>query len=193
MGEEFWLRWQQNEFFQFLRSQKVTNDVFWCAQVLFQVFVETSAAMQAQNAAAAAAAAQSTADGVSPKSMSACDDAVPGVHPAHAQESSAVQNPFKLMGGLRLLIIEDSTAQRKIMMKRLQMASLQKHKKEEDLWVMGSAGSGEEALSMIDGGPQAFDIIIVDENLGGAGGELMGHEVCQDLLAMSIIIAYYNI
>eukprot|EP01042_Synura_sphagnicola_P000455 gene455-482_t len=51
----------------------------------------------------------------------------------------------------------------------------------QDAWTMDCVGSGEEALERLKRGENdaavLFDVIIVDENLGGAGGELMGHEV----------------
>ena len=89
--------------------------------------------------------------------------------------------PFHLGSGLHVLLIEDSKFQRKIMMKRLQSASSQSFSA-QDAWTMDCVGSGEEALERLKRGENdaavLFDVIIVDENLGGAGGELMGHEVC---------------
>lgn len=95
-----------------------------------------------------------------------------------SQDEAVASTSPSLKTSLRVLIIEDSKAQRKIMMKRLQLASGQLQNNQlDDAWVMGSASSGEEALQIVQTQTPAFDIVVVDENLEGSGGKLMGHEV----------------
>ena len=88
---------------------------------------------------------------------------------------------------LRVLIIEDTRSQRKLMTRRL-MKVIQMDKADDAArWPVESATSGEVALELIEnvnkrsqegsGSGCGYDVLIVDEELNGSGGVLMGHEI----------------
>lgn len=188
MGEDFWIRWQHSEFYKEMSKLKVNEDVFFCTQVIYKLYKAAKIVSQQTNSnsnnipvkASTRITNSSSSKNASNSSSSGSTSGDSGVRssaiwkPTPDEPAAPPTSPLKT--SLRVLIIEDSKAQRKIMMKRLQLASGQLQNNQlDDAWVMGSASSGEEALQIVQ--THAFDIVIVDENLGGSGGKLMGHEV----------------
>ena len=81
---------------------------------------------------------------------------------------------------LRILIIEDSNFQRKLMTRLLMNIMQVDMSSHAERWPVVSAGNGEEALALIDESSlkgSHYDVFIVDENLEGSGGILRGHEI----------------
>lgn len=70
----------------------------------------------------------------------------------------------------KILVVEDSPPQRKMLIKRLRKAN--------PSWEIYSAENGEEALQKIKLCKMRFDIVFVDENLSHSDG-LYGHELIQ--------------
>ena len=70
----------------------------------------------------------------------------------------------------KILVVEDSNAQRKIIIKRLTDA--------DPTWEITGAASGEEALQKLKAAKFKFDVVFVDENLSVNNG-LYGHELVQ--------------
>jgi CheY-like chemotaxis protein len=70
----------------------------------------------------------------------------------------------------KILVVEDSNAQRKIIIRRLQEA--------DPTWEITGAASGEEALQKLKAAKFKFDVVFVDENLSVNNG-LYGHELVQ--------------
>lgn len=79
------------------------------------------------------------------------------------------------MKDLRILVIEDSMFQRKLIVRGLMKCLGEELTDYEDKWPVVSIGNGEEAFKLLES--QRYDIFIVDENLDGTGGILKGHEV----------------
>lgn len=87
--------------------------------------------------------------------------------------------------GAKILVVEDSPTQRKVLVQRLHLA--------DRTWDVTYAVSGEDALQKLKAGKFQFDIVLVDENLSMYDG-LYGHElvhVMRESYAMTnaIIIA----
>lgn len=72
--------------------------------------------------------------------------------------------------GAKILVVEDSLAQRKMLLQSL-------HKADKS-WDISYAVSGEEALQKLKAAKLQFDVIFVDENLSSNDG-LFGHELVQ--------------
>uniref|UniRef100_A0A7S3MEH8 Response regulatory domain-containing protein n=1 Tax=Spumella elongata TaxID=89044 RepID=A0A7S3MEH8_9STRA len=72
--------------------------------------------------------------------------------------------------GAKILVVEDSPAQRKMLVKRLHVA--------DPTWDVSQAISGEDALRMLQAARWTFDVVFVDENLSSDDG-LFGHELVQ--------------
>ena len=70
--------------------------------------------------------------------------------------------------GAKILVVEDSPAQRKMLVKRLEEA--------DPSWDVKQASSGEEALAKLKAAKLRFDVVFVDENLSSEDG-LFGHEL----------------
>ena len=70
--------------------------------------------------------------------------------------------------GARILVVEDSKAQRKMLVKRLEKA--------DSTWDVKQASSGEDALAKLKAAKLRFDVVFVDENLSSEDG-LFGHEL----------------
>jgi CheY-like chemotaxis protein len=84
--------------------------------------------------------------------------------------------PGKSLKDLRILVIEDSIFQRKLIVRGLMKCLGEELTDYEDKWPVVSIGNGEEAFQLLESS-QRYDIFIVDENLDGTGGILKGHEV----------------
>jgi CheY-like chemotaxis protein len=82
----------------------------------------------------------------------------------------------KSLKDLRILVIEDSMFQRKLIVRGLMKCLGEELTDYEDKWPVVSIGNGEEAFQLLESS-QRYDIFIVDENLDGTGGILKGHEV----------------
>jgi class 3 adenylate cyclase/DNA-binding NarL/FixJ family response regulator len=72
--------------------------------------------------------------------------------------------------GAKILVVEDSLAQRKMLIKRLSEADAS--------WDISAAVSGEDALAKLKAAKFGFDVVFVDENLSVSDG-LFGHELVQ--------------
>ena len=70
--------------------------------------------------------------------------------------------------GAKILVVEDSAAQRKIVVQRLTKA--------DTSWDISFAVNGEDALQKLKAAKLMFDVCIVDENLS-VGDGLYGHEL----------------
>eukprot|EP01038_Epipyxis_sp_PR26KG_P004969 gene4969-6952_t len=81
-------------------------------------------------------------------------------------------NQFGLQSstGAKMLVVEDSPAQRKILIHRLNKADAS--------WDISFATSGEDALQKLKAAKLMFDVVFVDENLSTNDG-LFGHELVQ--------------
>ena len=197
MGEDFWTHWQKRDCFQHLSDSKITRNIFICARVVFQVYTESAVLVQT----AVGAPIPTNDDNktlINSSSTSNINTNILNSDHKEAPLTDAATSSFAISGSLQVLIIEDSKAQRKIMMKRLQLASGQltaQTNRIEDSWVVGAASNGEEALQLIETQHQMFDIVIVDENLGGSGGILTGHEVhslvVRDRRILFSLLCYY--
>jgi len=87
--------------------------------------------------------------------------------------------------GAKILVVEDSSAQRKMMVQRLKIA--------DPSWDVSQALNGEDALAKLKASRWRFDVVIVDENLSLDDG-LTGHELValmrrQSEMSTSVIIA----
>mmetsp|Transcript_9667 Transcript_9667/g.15976 ORF Transcript_9667/g.15976 Transcript_9667/m.15976 type:complete len:856 (+) Transcript_9667:262-2829(+) len=87
--------------------------------------------------------------------------------------------------GAKVLVVEDSPAQRKMLVKRLHVA--------DPSWDISQAVSGEDALAKLQAARWRFDVVFVDENLSIDDG-LFGHELVhlmrrQSAMSTSVIIA----
>jgi CheY-like chemotaxis protein len=102
-------------------------------------------------------------------------------NPAQAAAAPSIPSPFpspppiKSLKDLRILVIEDSNFQRKLIVRGLMKCIGEELTDYEDKWPVVSTGNGEEAFKLLES--QRYDIFIVDENLDGTGGILKGHEV----------------
>ena len=87
--------------------------------------------------------------------------------------------------GAKLLVVEDSAAQRKIVVQRLTKA--------DPSWDISYAINGEDALQKLKAAKLMFDVCIVDENLSVSDG-LYGHElvtvIIENIIIIIIIIIY---
>lgn len=88
---------------------------------------------------------------------------------------SGPPQPTRNLKDLRILVIEDSIFQRKLIVRGLMKCLGEEMTDYEDKWPVVSIGNGEEAFKLLES--QRYDIFIVDENLDGTGGILKGHEV----------------
>ena len=70
--------------------------------------------------------------------------------------------------GAKILVVEDSDAQRKMLLRRLSDS--------DPTWDVSGAVSGEDALQKLKAAKFIFDIVFVDENLSENNG-LFGHEL----------------
>lgn len=70
--------------------------------------------------------------------------------------------------GAKILVVEDSPAQRKMLVQKL--------KKADPTWDISTADNGEDALRKLRAANLRFDVIFVDENLSSSDG-LYGHEL----------------
>ena len=86
-----------------------------------------------------------------------------------AEEEEEVK-VFPLPVGLRVLIVDDSLSNRKVLSRKLVKGLF-----EPLNWLVELAKTGEEALALIDAGG-VFDLIVMDENMHDAGGVLLGTE-----------------
>jgi len=87
--------------------------------------------------------------------------------------------------GAKILVVEDSAAQRKMMVQRLKIA--------DPSWDVSQALNGEDALAKLKASRWRFDVVIVDQNLSLDDG-LTGHELValmrrQSEMSTSVIIA----
>ena len=87
--------------------------------------------------------------------------------------------------GAKILVVEDSSAQRKMMVQRLKIA--------DPSWDVSQALNGEDALAKLKASRWRFDVVLVDENLSLDDG-LTGHELValmrrQSEMSTSVIIA----
>jgi CheY-like chemotaxis protein len=72
------------------------------------------------------------------------------------------------MGGIKVLVVEDCASQRKILVRRLNLA--------DPTWEVSIAVSGEDALQKLNTARKIFDVVFIDENLSLSDG-LYGHEL----------------
>lgn len=75
-----------------------------------------------------------------------------------------------ISAGAKILVVEDSVAQRKVLMRNLQKA--------DSTWDISAATSGEDALQKLKAARLMYDVVFVDENLSANDG-LFGHELVQ--------------
>jgi PleD family two-component response regulator len=64
-------------------------------------------------------------------------------------------------GIIRILIVEDSVPQRKLLLRQLSKA--------DATWSASHAETGDQALSMLKGAKPPFDVVFVDERSGSDG------------------------
>lgn len=117
------------------------------------------------------------------RSMSVEDKAASGSCSAPLVLECRVENAMK---ELRILIVEDSTFQRKLMTRKLM--SMLKVDMSDDAAIrqpVVAASSGEEALalvnSVVERTGRQYDLLVVDQVLDSSGGVLTGHEIIQRL------------
>lgn len=77
-------------------------------------------------------------------------------------------DPANATRGAKILVVEDSDPQRKMLLRRLSGA--------DPTWDVTGAVSGEDALQKLRAARFIFDIVFVDENLSENNG-LFGHEL----------------
>ena len=79
---------------------------------------------------------------------------------------------------LRVLLVDDSLTSSRLLQRRLEMALGPLHS-----LVVQTALTGEEALSILSpsSGDSNFDVVVIDQNMHSAGGELLGHEVVRQI------------
>lgn len=87
--------------------------------------------------------------------------------------------------GAKILVVEDSSAQRKMLVQRLRHA--------DPTWDISQAVNGEDALAKLTASRWRFDVVLVDENLSMDDG-LAGHELValmrrQKEMATCVIVA----
>lgn len=96
----------------------------------------------------------------------------------HNMISSEDENYVKdVSTGAKVLVVEDSSSQRKMLVQRL--------KKADESWDVSAAANGEDAVQMLKAARFKFDVVFVDENLSTADG-LFGHEL------VSVMRTQYN-
>jgi CheY-like chemotaxis protein len=98
---------------------------------------------------------------------------------------TAISEDIHLSRGAKILVVEDSAAQRKMLLQRLSKA--------DATWDITTAVSGEDALQKLKAAKLLFDIVFVDENLSVDDG-LYGHELVHVMresfkMHMCVIIA----
>lgn len=98
--------------------------------------------------------------------------------PSQLNLNSSIKS-LQSLKDLRILVIEDSMFQRKLIVRGLMKCLGEELTDYEDKWPVVSIGNGEEAFKLLES--QRYDIFIVDENLDGTGGILKGHEVIAHL------------
>src|SRR3954465_14403559 len=85
----------------------------------------------------------------------------------NASESELRETPPAVQGSIRVLIVDDHAILRAGVREMLT--------DEEDLQVVGEAGSAEEALQLLDSGTKV-DVVVLDITLPGQSGiELLKH------------------
>ena len=84
---------------------------------------------------------------------------------------------FVRLANLEVLLLEDSKSQRKVMAKRIQLV--------DSSWHISHASSAEAAIELIEKRGKSYDVIVVDQNLSGGGGSLLGHEFIQIIRSMN--------
>jgi CheY-like chemotaxis protein len=87
-----------------------------------------------------------------------------------ATNSAALPSSSYNATGAKILVVEDSPAQRKMLVQRLTKA--------DPTWDISTADNGEDALKKLKAAKLRFDVIFVDENLSMNDG-LFGHELVQ--------------
>ena len=87
-----------------------------------------------------------------------------------AEKEVVEKEAFELPVGLKVLIVDDSMTNRKLMKRKLGTGEFK-----ELEWKVVTARTGEGCLEMLDAG-SVFDLIVMDENMQDAGGELLGTE-----------------
>lgn len=87
-----------------------------------------------------------------------------------AANSAALSSSNYNATGAKILVVEDSPAQRKMLVQRLRKA--------DPTWDISTADNGEDALKKLKAAKLRFDVIFVDENLSMNDG-LFGHELVQ--------------
>ena len=80
-----------------------------------------------------------------------------------------LSNRFTSADSFKILVVEDSELQRKLLVKRLYRACPE--------WEVTTACSGEQALEEIKSAGNNFDVVLVDENLSEYPNVLRGHQV----------------
>jgi signal transduction histidine kinase/CheY-like chemotaxis protein len=80
----------------------------------------------------------------------------------------SMESLFKIPKYMNILIVDDSIAASKLLIRRLLMIS-------EDLQPF-TALNGEEAIQICEDYQGGFDLIIMDQNMQSTGGVLLGHE-----------------
>jgi CheY-like chemotaxis protein len=92
-----------------------------------------------------------------------------GFAPVDAVVQSKQQLRVQLPANLRLLLVDDSSAALKLLVRRFKMIR-------GDIDTV-MAINGEEALALCESKSGGFDVILMDENMQSTGGVLLGHEV----------------
>jgi len=90
-----------------------------------------------------------------------------------AEKEVEEKEAFELPVGMKVLIVDDSMANRKLMNRKLCTGEFK-----ELEWKIMTARTGEGCLEMLDAG-SVFDLIVMDENMQDAGGELLGTETTE--------------
>jgi len=93
---------------------------------------------------------------------------IPSMNPMSIVTTPSTANSSFSTKGARILIIEDSIPQRKLMLQRLLLA--------DSSWDITQASSSEELLKILKECNPIFDVVIVDEHLNGCDG-LQGHDL----------------
>ena len=88
------------------------------------------------------------------------------------------QDLVLLPWALRILLVDDCLASSLLLQRRLEMVA-----GSESALHFKSALTGEQALNMLGSsfGDGDFDVVIIDQNMHSAGGELLGHEVVRQI------------
>lgn len=77
---------------------------------------------------------------------------------------------------VRVLLVEDSAAQRKLMKRRIESVGQIKGSP-HGRWEVVQCPDGETALTIVDESKELFDVIVVDQNLATDPNRMEGHEV----------------